>query len=146
MRDIAAAAAALIILAGCQSATAPAPADTDVRVLTAAPALARTAAGEYPLIHFTVTNATADTIYVSRCGHTPSSEVLRFDGSEWVQTSSAMCLTHLDMSAIALAPSATVAGERAVGGPGRHRLRVAFRTHRMSEPVWHSLSNEFVIE
>jgi hypothetical protein len=116
----------LLVLAACQTTTAPGFSDLVLRVDPASIALNR--GGGEVVVPFTVRNRGGETVLLARCGDDLLFELQRSEQAGWVGVRAAICLAVYDMSPLPLAAGETVQGGYRIDPvPGRYRLVLGVR-------------------
>ena len=129
---------ALIILAatGCDS---PSPfAGVEVKTLAATYSVGTA-------VTFTATNRGGTELYLSRCCEGAAVSVDRWQGSDWVNYRSGMCVADCRMDAIDLPPAVGYVDSTVVSDTGRFRLNLGLATSPAGTINWLA-SNDFEVK
>ncbi|MBD0319528.1 MAG: hypothetical protein ICV87_04290 [Gemmatimonadetes bacterium] len=117
--------ALVVVLAACSSVMSPGtPGTPDLRLQVTGELFVRSSATGAASVPFVVQNHGTATVRVPRCGDAVGLEVLKEEGSAWVQHHAAICQTHQNMFPYAVEPGESLQGTWSVREPGRFRIRV----------------------
>jgi hypothetical protein len=125
-------AALSVTLSACQTGTEP---STAVRMQLAATVFQRPIP-EPAVVQFTITNVSAQRVYLPHCGSRVMTAIDQYAGGQWSQISSDACLTNVDMSPLPLEPGASLTSSASIGVVGRFRLRAGATTDPQQPYTW----------